>query len=37
MFHAGWFLDSPWWWLAFWLPTLGFAVPFGFGRKERRP
>lgn len=37
MIHAGWFLDSPWWWMIFCLPTLGFMVPFGSGRKERKP
>jgi len=36
MVHSGWFLDSPWWWLALWLPTLVFAIPFGSGRKEHR-
>jgi hypothetical protein len=35
---AGWFLDSPWWWLALWLPSLGFCfcLPVGSGRKEHR-
>lgn len=37
MVHAGWFLDSPLWWLLLWLPSLGFLFPFGAGRKEHRP
>lgn len=37
MLHLGWFLDSPWWWLAFWLPTLGFLAPSGSGEKEPKP
>jgi hypothetical protein len=36
MVHAGWFLDSPWWWLALWLPSLAFCLPVGSGRKEHR-
>jgi hypothetical protein len=37
MVHAGWFLDSPWWWVALWLPAFGFALPFGSPRKDRKP
>jgi hypothetical protein len=37
MVHAGYFIDSWWWWLALWLPSLGFLIPFGSGRKEHRP
>lgn len=36
MVHAGWFIDVPWWWLALWLPSLGFLFPIGSGRKEHR-
>jgi hypothetical protein len=36
MVHAGWFIDSPWWWLLVWLPSLSFLFPFGSGRKEPR-
>lgn len=36
MVHAGWFNDITWWWLAVYLLALGFAMPFGSGRKEYR-
>ena len=37
MVHVGWFIDSPWWWLLVWLPSLGFLLPISSGRKEHRP
>lgn len=36
MVQTGWFIDSAWWWLALWLPSLAFVIPFGSGRKEHR-
>jgi len=36
MVHVGWFVDSPWWWLAVWLPSLAYVIPFGSGRKDPR-
>lgn len=37
MIQLEWFIDSPWWWLALWLPTLAFTFSAGSGRKERHP
>jgi hypothetical protein len=36
MVQTGWLIDSAWWWLALWLPSLAFVIPFGSGRKEHR-
>jgi hypothetical protein len=37
MVHVGWFISSPWWWLALYLPALAFTLPVGSGPKESRP
>ena len=36
MAPTGWLIDSVWWWLVLWLPSLAFVIPFGSGRKEHR-
>jgi|GEM_PF-4372987 hypothetical protein len=37
MAYADWFLNSSWWWLSLWLPSLAFLLPTGSDRKETRP
>lgn len=36
MVHAGWLIDSAWWWLLLCPPCLALVSPFGSVRKECR-